>query len=160
MNPTHPIGGRRPGPPRSRGAILLVLAVALVLLGLILVPLGVLSVQNARRGQLAPSWLQALYLAEAGAKEAVALIRAGSTFKPQPVPVCQTSSPCDPSSPDYVGRYCYSTGSLGGLSCSATSSGGVWTIVAVGETKDGVARKVRVVYDAQNDALQRWEVDP
>ncbi|ADD27801.1 hypothetical protein Mrub_1037 [Meiothermus ruber DSM 1279] len=151
----------------SKGYILISLAVALVLLGLLLVPLGLLTWQNATRKTSETQALQALYLAEGGAEQAVAHIRLSPLvplFAAQPILICRTSSSCTPSSPDYVGRYCFSSGSLGGLACSATRSlaGGKvrWTIYAVGEERGGVTRRLRWVYNATDGVVEQRVVDP
>lgn len=151
----------------SRGFILLGVALALVFLGLLLVPLGLLSGQNAQRRVLAAQFLQALYLAEAGAEQAVAHIRLNPllpSFEGQPIVLCRTSIPCTAASPDYVGRYCFSSGSLGGYACSAVRSvvsGQVrWTIRAVGQERNGLVRRIQWIYNASSGQLEQRRVDP
>ncbi|GAA5336106.1 MULTISPECIES: hypothetical protein [Thermus] len=150
----------------ERGYLLLLVALILVFLGVLVLPYSLLARLNAERTLRSQAGLQALYLAEAGAWEAIAFIQANPnnpTYAAQPVLVCQTSSPCTSSAGDYVGRYCYSTGSLGGINCaiSQTNTGGKrrFTINAVGES-DGVVAQVRAVYNATDDVVEEWEVVP
>ncbi|APD09509.1 hypothetical protein [Thermus sp. 93170] len=149
-----------------RGYLLLLVALILAFLGILVLPYSLLARLNAERTLKSQAALQALYLAEAGAWEAIAFIQANPTnptYAPQPVLVCQTSSPCTSNSGDFVGRYCYSTGSLGGVSCAIaqTISGGKrrFTISAVGES-DGAIARVRAVYNATDDVVEEWEVGP
>ncbi len=138
--------------------LLLVLAVGLVFLGALVLPVGLLAQHNAERQRAALASQQALYLAEAGAREAIRRIQLNPllpAFGPQPVAVCRSSSGCTPSSPDYVGRYCYSSGLSG---CSTSFLPPRWTIEAVGEHQ-GLSRRVRVVYHILN-GVEAWQVDP
>ncbi|GLV49128.1 hypothetical protein TJA_22300 [Thermus sp. LT1-2-5] len=150
----------------ARGYLLLLVALILGFLGILLLPYSLLARLNAERTLKTQAALQALYLAEAGAREAIALIQANPNnpvYATQPVLVCQTSSPCSSAAADYVGRYCYSTGSLGGVNCavSQTLSGGKrhFTIRAAGESGGAVAW-VRAVYNATDDVVEEWEVGP
>jgi hypothetical protein len=151
---------------KASGYLLVIAALVLVFLGVLLLPYALLASLNAERIPLSLLKLQALYLAEAGAQEAIALIQANPTnpaYPSQPIPVCHSSTPCHPSQADYVGRYCYSQGSLGGLSCSVlrTVQGGEvrFNIEAVGESNQRVAR-VRVVYNQSTRRVELWEVGP
>lgn len=150
----------------AKGYLLWIVALALVFLGALVFPYSLLARLNAERVVVSPPFVQALYLAEGGAREAIAAIQADPQNPPyasQPVLVCETSSPCSTSSSDYIGRYCYSSGTLGGFTCSVTKStqGGVtrFTIVAVGESRGSIGR-VRVVYNQTDDQVESWEVNP
>ena len=141
-----------------RGILLLALAMALVFLGALVLPLGLLAQHNAERQRTALASLQALYLAEAAAREAIRRIQLNPmspAFGPQPVAVCRSSPVCTPSSPDYVGRYCYSSGLSG---CTASFAPPRWTVEAVGEHQ-GLSRRVRAVYHILN-GVEAWWVDP
>ena len=150
----------------AKGYLLWTLLLALVFLGALAFPYSLLARLNAERVVVSPPFVQALYLAEAGAREAIAAIQAdpqNPPYAPQPVLVCRASSPCSASSSDYIGRYCYSSGTLGGFTCSVTRStgGGItrFTIVAVGESQSSIGR-VRVVYNQTEDQVESWEVNP
>lgn len=149
-----------------KGYLVWTVLLALVFLGALVFSYSLLARLNAGRVVVSPPFVQALYLAEGGAREALAAIQAdpqNPPYAPQPVRVCRASSPCSTSSSDYIGSYCYSSGSLGGFTCSVTRStqGGVtrFTIVAVGESQGSIGR-VRVVYNQTNQQVESWEVNP
>lgn len=143
-----------------RGYLVLTLALALVFFGILLLPSTLLARLNAERTLTSQSALQALYLAEAGAWEAIA--RLDSQNGPgQAVWVCRTAgASCTPASPEYVGCYTYSTTQPTDCTAPSLPSGGTVTLWGFGKTKEGSVRWVRVSYDTANQTVLSWEVLP
>lgn len=148
---------------RPSGYLLLIVALAMVFLGVLLLPYSLLARLNAERTLGSTASLQALYLAEAAAQEAIARLdvnpnnpQAGSV-----VYVCQgTGTTCGPASPDYVGCYTYATSQPADCTTPSLSGGNSVTFWALGKTKDGAVRWVRVNYRTTDQTIQSWEVFP
>ncbi|WP_040683585.1 hypothetical protein [Thermus igniterrae] len=148
---------------RSSGYVLLITALVLLFLGVLVLPYSLLARLNAERGLTSSSSLQALYLAEAGAQEAIARLdvnpnnpSAGSV-----VYVCQgTGTTCGPASPDYVGCYTYATAQPADCTAPSLSGGTSVNLWALGKTKDGTIRWVRFTYRTTDQTILSWEVLP
>lgn len=145
-----------------KGYLLLIVALALVFLGVLVLPLSLLARLNAERQVLSASQLQALYLAEAGAREAIARLDLNFTSPSvgTVVHVCRSSNPCTPTSSDYVGCYTYSTSQPTDCTAPSLSGGNTVTFWSLGKTKEGAIRWIRVTYNAKDGIVQSWEVQP
>ncbi|TFU16536.1 hypothetical protein [Thermus tengchongensis] len=146
---------------KRQGYLLVMVALALTFFGLLLLPYSLLSRLNAERTLRSQSSLQALYLAEAGAWEAIARLDSKNGAPGSPVLVCRTATaPCTSTSPDYVGCYTYSSSQPTDCATPTLPSGTTVTFWGFGKTKDGLVRWVKVTYDTANQAVLSWEVLP
>lgn len=146
---------------KPQGYLMMVVALALVFFGILLLPYSLLTRLNAERTLKSQSSLQALYLAEAGAWEAIARLDSRNTPSPSPVYVCRTATvSCTNTSPDYVGCYTYHTSQPTDCTSPALPTGTTVTFWGFGKTKDGLVRWVRVTYNTADQVVSSWEVLP
>lgn len=148
---------------RPSGYLLLIVALALVFLGVLALPYSLLVRLNAERALASASSLQALYLAEAGAWEAIARldVNPNNPTVGAVVYVCQgTGSTCGPASSDYVGCYTYALAQPSDCTSPSLAGGGTVTFWSLGKTKEGATRWVRVIYRTTDQTVLSWEVFP